>query len=37
MEFAGPVASNHGKLLTTANCPILWHYGVPHAEANGTE
>ena len=33
----GPVDSNHGNLLTTANCPVLWHYGVPHAEVNGTE
>ena len=32
----GTVASNHDNLLTTANCPVLWHYGVPHAEVNGT-
>ena len=33
----GPVASNHVKLLTTANFLLLWHYGVPHAKVNGTD
>ena len=31
------MASNHGKLLTTVNCLVLWHYKVPHAEVNDTE
>ena len=34
---SGTVDRNHGKLLTTAICPVLWHYGVPHVEVNGTE
>ena len=31
----GPVDSNHGNLLITAICLVLWHYGVPHAKVNG--
>ena len=31
------MSSNHGKLYTTDNCPVLWQYVVPHAEVNGTE
>ena len=33
----GPVDSNHGNILTTANFLVLWHYGVPHYELNSTE
>ena len=31
------MANNHGNLLTTANFPVLWNYGVSHAEVNGTD
>ena len=31
------MASNHGKILNTANCPVLWHYEVPHAKLKGTD
>ena len=31
------MAINHGNPLTTAICPVLWQYGVPHTEVNGPE